>query len=223
MPFPNHHGNVRYWTREKVVEGLKKAAKEIKGPLPCLDSKYNELKTGRLDWPPAHRIYEFFRSMARAWLNAGVSKHRVTFHNVPWDLVEDNYLLENAGRKSFEEIASYLRRTRDGVKDRLNRRMKIRARDNQGLFSAAELAKEFKCPYSRVLGLLAAGRIKGDYDDIRHRWQVDINQVTKEARQLLEAPKTKSYKDSPPDLGDYYERYGLRRKNIGGRVVVIGR
>ncbi|MFX1537496.1 MAG: hypothetical protein ACFFDI_25085 [Promethearchaeota archaeon] len=45
MPFPciEYCGNRRYWTRERVLEGLKAAAREINGNLPCLDREWNKV------------------------------------------------------------------------------------------------------------------------------------------------------------------------------------
>lgn len=48
---------------------------------------------------------------------------------------------------------------------------------------------------------------------------VDIMDLTPEAKALLSAPKSHSYKTCPPDLGDYYHRYGIRRTLIDGGIV----
>ena len=68
MPFPNYQGRKRLWTREKVLEGLRLAAGQIRGPLPCSDRAFNPVKKGHLDWPTHYRICEFFGSMARGGL-----------------------------------------------------------------------------------------------------------------------------------------------------------
>jgi len=57
---------------------------------------------------------------------------------------------------------------------------------------------------------------------VRNRWCVDPADL-KPVEALLRAPKTHSYTQSPPDVGDYYERYGLRRSVRNGRTVVVSR
>jgi len=221
VPLPNFIGNKRLWTREKVIEGLQLAAEVIKGELPCRDAIYNQIKKGYLDWPPSHRVLEFFGSMARGWLAAGVPKSRVSLKNIDWTTEEEIYLKEYAGEKILAEIASALSRTYGSVKTRLNKNMGIRARDNQGFFSAAELSKEYGCPYHRVRTALGEGNIPGKFDYRRNRWQVNLAQLTPTAEAILKAPKLHSYKNSPPDLGNYYKRYNLRRKLLEGHMVVV--
>lgn len=221
MAFPNCIGNKRLWTRGKVLAGLVRAASEIQGQLPCGDAAYNEIKKGHLDWPTSHRVLEFFGSMARGWLAAGAPKTRISLKNIDWTPAEDAYLKEHAGNKTLEQIAAHLRRTYGGVKARLNIYLGISARGNQGFFSAAELAKEYGCPYHRVRTALAEGKIHGKFDRCRNRWQVDLARLTPTAKAILEAPKLHSYKNSPPDLGDYYQRHGLRREKVNGQMVTV--
>lgn len=220
-PFPNNTGNRRFWTRERVLAGLALAKKEIKGPLPCSDDTYLVLKKGRLDWPTAAAIYQEFGSLARAWLAAGAGSQRVDLKNNDWTLKEEAYLLEHAGEKTIGEIAQHLRRSPGSVRSRLNKNLKTTARANQGLYSAAELAKEFGCPYQRVRNALREGKITGTYDPLRNRWQVDYDDLTPGALAILQAPKTHSYKNSPTDLGDYEKRHGLKRKIVGGKVIRV--
>lgn len=203
------------------MAGLVRAASEIQGQLPCRDAAYNGIKKGHLDWPTSHRVLEFFGSMARGWLAAGAPKTRISLQNINWTPTEETYLKAHAGEKTLEEIATYLRRSYGGVKTRLNKNIGISARGNQGFFSAAELAKEFGCPYHRVRTALAEGKIHGKFDRCRNRWQVDLARLTLAAKAILEAPKLHSYKNSPPDLGDYYQRYGLRRQKVNGQMVMV--
>ncbi|GAI67551.1 unnamed protein product [marine sediment metagenome] len=198
-----------------------RAADEIKGPLPCCDATYNQIKKGHLDWPTVHRVFEFFGSMARAWLAAGVQRDRVSLKNIDWTPEEETYLKEKAGIMTLVEIGFNLRRSYDAVRARLNKELKITARGNQGLFSAAELSKEYGCPYHRVRQALIDGRIPGRFDSRRNRWQVDLGSLTPAAEAILEAPKLHSYKNSPSDFGDYYRRHKLRRTLIEGRVIVV--
>jgi len=202
-----------------VVAGLVAAAREIEGPLPCLDASYNRIKKGHLDWPPASRILEYFGAMARGWLAAGVSRKRVSFHNVPWTEEEREYLSNYAGRYTLERIARRLGRSYGAMRGQL-RIMKTTSRHNQGFLSAAEIAKEFDGPYHRVRNMLGAGRIKGRYDRERNRWEVDPIDITPEVIILLTAPKI-THKTWPTDKGDYYTRYGLCRRAIAGQVMVV--
>jgi len=219
MPFPNWIGRKRLWTKEKVLAGLSAAARELEGPLPCLDASYSQIKKGRLDWPPATRVLEYFGAISRGWLAAGVSKERVSLHNVPWTEEEKEYLLDHAGGYTLKRIARRLGRSYGAMRGQL-RIVKITSRHNQGFFSAAEIAKEFDSPYHRVRNMLRAGRVKGRYDRKRNRWEVDPVAITPEVIILLTAPK-KTHKTWPTDKGDYYSRYGLHRRIIEDRVTVV--
>ena len=205
------YGNHRYWTRARVLRALRAAAVELKGPLPCSDHAWNVLKRGRMDWPTSHRILEYFGSMARAWLAVDAARRRVSLHNVAWTADEDAYLLEWAGQRTLRSIAKVLGRSYQSVRVRIGSKgFGITARANQGFLSAAEIAREYQAPYHRVRGLIAAGTIKGRWDRRRNRWQVDPSNLTPEVVLLLSVPK-RSYKSCPPDVGDYYQRYGIRR------------
>ncbi|GAI95207.1 unnamed protein product, partial [marine sediment metagenome] len=94
------------------------------------------------------------------------------------------------------------------------------ARDNQSYYSAAELSKLYVCPYHRVRNLLATGVIKSKYDRKRNRWQVDLIHITATEEALLRAPRG-THKSTPPDLGDYYQRYGLKRSLVNGQIVRV--
>jgi len=217
MPYPNWIGSHnRFWTREKVLEGLAAAGQSISGPLPCCDRTYNEIKTGRLDWPTTHRILEYFGSMARAWLAAGFPKDRISLRNIAWIPEEIVYLKEYAGDKTLKQIAAYLRRSRDAVKHRLYE-LDIKARDNQGYLSAAQVAQHFNCPYHRVRDGLLAGELPGSLDKVRNRWRVDLIKLSAENKAMLMAPK-RTYTTFPPDLGNYYQRHRIKRTIINGKL-----
>jgi hypothetical protein len=221
MPYPNFRGNRRWWTRERVLTALQQAIKELHGPLPCADYKWNEVKKGRLDWPPASRVLEYFGAMGRAWLAAGAPRSRVILRNIAWTASEQAYLLEHAGNETLSVIARRLRRSYQSVRARLSKNLKITARANQGLLSAAELSREFHCSYHRIRRALGSGQIKGSFDQVRNRWQIDTVELTPQALAILTAPKLHSYKTTPPDLGDYYRRHGLMRKIIDGKMMVV--
>ena len=219
MPFPNWIGRKRLWTKEKVIAGLVAAAGEIEGPLPCLDASYSRIKKGHLDWPVATRVLEYFGAMARGWLAAGEPMTRISLHNVPWTEDEREFLFRHAGNYTLKRIARRLGRSYGAVRGQL-RIARITSRQNQGFMSAAEIAKEFDSPYSRVCRMLKTGKIKGRYDRSRNRWEVDPVAITPDVVILLLRPKG-THKSWPTDRGDYYSRYGLRRKIIEGRLVTV--
>jgi len=219
MAFPNFRGNRRVWTRDRVLAALIQAAAEIQGPLPTSDDIWNRLKKGRYDLPPASRIYEFFHSFPAAWCAVGMPKKQISKRFAKWTEAEDSYLLDFAGQHTLERIARHLGRTYPAVRARL-RGYKIQSRHNQGFLSAAELAKEYNCSCHRIRVALKEGKIKGVFDKKRNRWAVDLADLTPEALIILTAPKH-THKNSETDLGNYYQRHGLKRQNINGKVMVI--
>jgi len=219
MPFPNWIGKKRLWTKEKVIAGLVAAAREIEGPLPCLDASYSRIKKGHLDWPVATRVLEYFGAISRGWLAAGEPMTRISLHNVPWTEDEREFLFNHAGRYTLKRIARKLSRSYGAVRGQL-RIAGVTSRQNQGFMSAAEIAKEFDSPYNRVCRMLKAGKIKGRYDRPRNRWEVDPVAITPDVVILLLRPK-RTHKSWPTDKGDYYARYGLRRQIIEGRLVTV--
>jgi hypothetical protein len=222
MPaFGNNHGNERWWTRDRVIGALRMAARKIPGQLPCSDADYNAVKRGHLEWPTSLRIYEYFGSIAAGWLEAGISQKRVSLKNLDWMPQEDTYLLDNAGSKTLEQIGSHLGRSMEACRSRLGKIHHIKARGNQGYLSAAELAKEYRCPYHRVRQALKDGRIKGKYDAVRNSWKVDPGDIDAAVKQILTMPKLKSYRSTAPDVGDYYTRYGLKRIMVEGKLKVV--
>lgn len=218
MPFPNNAGRERVWTRERVLAALAKAADEIKGPLPTSDKAWNLIKIGRYDWPPHSRIYELYHSFPKAWAAVGAAG-RVSLSFAKYTPEDDEYLLEHAGQQLLEQIARHLGRTYPSVRGRL-RWLKICCRYNQGYLSAAELAKEYNCSCHRIRSALKAGKIKGRYDKKRNRWDIDLADLNPGALAVLTAPK-RTHKSFETDLGNYYQRYGLRRQNINGKVMVV--
>lgn len=219
MPFPNWTGRTRLWTRENVIAGLQVAAREIYGPLPCYNTRYNQLKKGRLNWPTSHRILEYFGSMARGWLAAGAPMSRVSMRNLDWLPEEQEYLLEYAGTKTLESIAKELRRSYGACRKELQKHG-IRARDNEGYLSSAQLAKELTCSCDRLRRFLNAGRIPGaKFDNVRNRWKIDPFSINPELEAALKAPR-KTHNTWPLDIGDYYARYGIVRR-AGRREEVL--
>lgn len=216
MAFPNCIGNKRWWTRERVLDGLKRAAAAIDGPLPCNDAEYAAIKKGHLDWPVATRVLQFFGGMARGWAAAGAPMSRLDFNNLSWIAEEDLYCLERAGIDTLPQIAAHLGRSRDAVHRHLLN-LHITARGNQGFFSAAEFCQEFDVGYDRVCRFLKAATLPGSYDAIRNRWEIDSSLVTKAQWKALRAPRG-THKSGPVDHGDWAKRHHIRR--IKGKRVV---
>lgn len=207
----------RYWTPERVIQGLKEAMSSIKGPLPCSDNAYNKIKKGRFDWPSTIRIYEYHHSMARAWLAAGAPRSRVSLKNIKWSPQEDAYLLDKAGIEKLGTIAKKLCRSYGSVKFRLNKNHHVSARENQGFLSAAGISKIYNCPCHRVRNALKNGLINGTFDPVRNMWKVDLADIRVEAEEILKAPK-RTHKKYTTDLGDYYRRHNLKRIMIDGKL-----
>ena len=208
-------GHLTYWTRECVLQGLRLAAAEL-DVLPTTSNVYDRLKRGRMDWPVSEKIREYFGGMARGWLAAGVSRRRVQLTNSAWTAKEDEYLLTMAGAVRLVGIAKTLNRSYQAVRVRIGSKgFHLKARQNQGYLTAAELSKEYGSPYHRVREFLTDGRLKGRYRATLHRWEIDPGDVTEEMIAALRRPKG-THKRTSPDVGDYYERYGIRR--IAGRA-----
>jgi hypothetical protein len=217
----NRHGPSLYWTEERVLEGLRKFIAETRGELPTSDDVYMPLQKGRRDLPAALYVYRYFRSFPIAWRAAGAPKSRLNFTNAKWREADVEYLLEHAGTIRLEDIAVHLGRTYQAVRAKIGGKgLGITARANQGLLSASLLAKEFNTSYHRVCTLLAAGNLPGYFNERRHCWQVDLGDLTEEHKALLGAPRD-THKNTPVDRGDYYQRYGLMRTMVDGRLKVV--
>jgi hypothetical protein len=219
MPFPNYIGHQRLWTRENVIKGLIKAAAELKGQLPSSDHVYNVFKKNRLDLPPSHRILEYFETISRAWIAAGIKPKRVSLTYSEWNDSEILYLKENIGNKLIQEIAKDLRRSYGAVRRQLYN-LKITSRGNQGYFSAALVAEEYHCSYDRVLKLLRTGVLPGAYSLKRHRWLIDVRQITPEIIDLLKVPRI-THNTWPMDVGDWAQRNNIHRHLINGKMVRV--
>ncbi len=221
MPFPNWIGKKKYWTKDLVLKRLKKIGRTLEGPLPNWN-EYQDLKTGKLDWPPPKIITGYFGSMQRGWLAAGFNSTRVKLFNVKWLPWEDEYLLEHAGRDTLQKIAEHLYRSYPAVRARIGKTHNTHARANQGYYSAAELAREYNCSCHRIRTALQEGKIKGRFDRKLHRWEIDIADVWSSAAALmiLKRPK-RTWKTKPTDLGDYYRRYGLKRIMVNGKLTTV--
>lgn len=179
-----------------------------RGQLPCSDSAYSARKKGNPSWPPASRVLEEFGSMARAWIAVGASRMRVSLKNVDWTSEEDDFLLENAGRLSLQQIAGRLGRSYPAVRARLSKTHGKRARDVQCYLSAQRVARRYMSPLSRVFQFIETGKLPATKR--LGNWQIDLRDAEK-IRAALQAPR-RTHKTWPIDVGDYAQRYGLRRR-----------
>lgn len=213
-------GGGKYWTPERVEEGLRDFASRHKGPLPPSDHVYSGLKKGHMEWPTATAVLEQFGTMADAWAGIGASKSRFNRGWVPWTQEDDDYLLDWAGSQTLKIIAKRLGRSWPACKRRLYDLGAGRARDVAGYLSAMQVAKEYNCPLSRVKKLIASGELPAHRVQGGHYWRIDPEDCEK-LRAVLSAPKTRSYRTTPPSHGDYDRRYGLRRVRVNGRIVRV--
>lgn len=210
----------KYWTDERVQEGLRDFASKHKGQLPNSDHLYSDLKKGHMEWPTSAAVLEQFGTMADAWAGIGVPKSRFNRGWVPWTQEDDDYLLERAGEVTLKIIAKQLGRSWPACKRRLYDLGAGRARDVAGYLSAMQVAKEYNCPLSRVKKLIASGELPAHRVQGGHYWRIDPEDCEK-LRAVLSAPKTRSYRTTPPSHGDYDRRYGLRRVRVNGRIVRV--
>ena len=200
-----------YWTKARVVRALRRYADANAGKLPASDHVWNRIKKGRLDLPTGGSILTLWRSMRRAWLAVGVDPSRVTALNARWSKADKAYLLEHAGTLTLERIGRNLGRSYGSVKTMIGSKgMGITARANNGYWSAAQLAKEYGTPYNRVQQLLEAGVIPAFRHPHRMTWQIDPADLNPSIMAELRKEK-RTHKTTPSDLGDYRQRYGLRR------------
>lgn len=202
-------GNRRWWTSERIRAGLTDyVALHPRGQLPCSDSAYAARKKGNPSWPPASRVLEEFGSMARAWLAVGASRMRISMKNVDWTVDEDDFLLENAGRLSLRQIGDRLGRSYPATRARLSKTHGKRARDVQCYLSAQQVARRYTASLSRVMRLIESGALPATKR--LGNWRIDLRDAEK-LRAELTAPR-RTHKTWPVDIGDYSQRYGLRRR-----------
>lgn len=210
-----------YWTRERTLAGLQDFAQKHRGLLPTSDHTYNSLKKGHMEWPTSQSILAYFGSMARAWEAAGISRRRFNMGYAEWSDEENDYLLEHAGEETLKIIGAHLGRSWSACKRRLYDLKAGRARDVPGYLSAMQVAREYHCPLSRVHTLIATGELPAFKVKGGHYWRVNPIDIKGDLERKLRAPKRRSYKTSPPDVGDYYQRYNIRRLMVGGVVTRV--
>ncbi len=207
------------WTKEKIEEAIKRIISTTSGLIPVDDcgwDKFARENNGPCIYTIRHNYIEL--NLAQALLNLGAPHSRVSLRFTHWTNEEKEYLLVYAGIKSIRAIARHLHRSPGSVRTMLNKRYHVRARQNQGYCSAAELAKEYNCSYHRVRTLLREKVIPSHYDKERHQYQVDVVDITEDMKILLTKPKV-THKKHPTDLGNYEQRHNLTRTRINGKTV----
>lgn len=209
----------KYWTEERIRDGLRDFVRTHRGALPRSDHEYSRLKKGRLEWPIAANVLGIFGTFPDAWAAVGAPKSRYTRRRVPWTQDEDDYLLGHAGEQTLKVVGARMGRSWAACKRRLYNLDAGGARDVPGYLSAAQVAKEYNCPLTRVRGLIARGELKAHRVKGGRYWRIDPSDVEAIAEKLKQPKRT--YTGVHPDVGDYERRYGLRRVRINGRIVRV--
>lgn len=185
----------RWWTKRRVLASLRTYAQLRPNDCPTSDHDWNSIKKGINELPPSYRVLEYFGTMARAWIAAGVDRKSLKMTGTRWSAAEKQYLLNHAGNHTLEAIARHLNRTYASVKSMIGAKgMKITARANQGLWSANQVSQHYGCSYKRVLDLLNAGTLVGHRHQQRQTWLIDPADITPAIEQLLREPP-KTHKD----------------------------
>lgn len=125
-----------------------------------------------------------------------------------WSPEEDEALLASLGLgKANAHMISH--RMGQAARIRLRRLGEGSLRTADGMLSMAAVAVEYSTPISRVRRLVRTGRLPATRST---SGQLRIDPGDCEAvRAQLTAPK-RTWRASPPDVGDYAQRYGLRWK-----------
>ena len=197
----------RVWTQEAALEALRRFVDLHPGKLPCSDNAYRAVRAGNHEYPGACVVLRFWGSIGRAFLAAGAAPRRVSLRNVEWTADEDSLLLELSGLAPMTRVAKRLGRSAPACRNRLNRIHGLYARDAQGYMTAADVAREYNCPHSRVTTLIERGVLPATFCDFDTRWQIDPEDALR-LKDVLSAPK-RTHKGYPPEMGDYRHRYGI--------------
>ena len=202
-------GGGRYWTAERIDEGLRDFARRHKGPLPTSDHVYNALKAGHMQWPTANAVLARHGRMADAWAAIGEPKTRYNRGWAPWSQADDDLLLERAGSMTLKLIAPRLGRSWQACRRRLYDLGAGRARDVSGYMSAMQVAAEYQCPVGRVEALIRSGELPAHKVNGGHYWRIDPDDL-RAVEAKLRAPK-RTHRKARLDTGDYRRHYGYRR------------
>jgi hypothetical protein len=197
------NGRRLYWTDDRVREALRLFRREH-GRVPNA-ADYNRLIKGDRRFPVAQRVWRYGSGVwSTAWERAGVRDTSYLWND--WTDEDEDYLLENAGRITLAAIARHLKRSYDACHRRLYD-LGVQARNARGYLTGQECARAYGVPIHRVLDLVRTGKLAA-HKGAGNYWQIDPESA--EACPELKAPK-RTHKNTPADLGDYRQRYGLRR------------
>ena len=125
----------------------------------------------------------------------------------PWTQEEDDALLGSLG-VGRERSVTISHRSMRACYDRLWQLGEGRVTEQDGKLSARQVSQLYQCPDSRVERLIRTNVLTA-HKGAGGRWRIDPSDAESLAP-LLTAPK-RTWKASPPDMGDYWQRYGLER------------
>lgn len=207
------------WSKEACMQALAGHIETSAGRLP-IHRDYDRIKKG-VDLPPSARLYEVFGGIARAWLTAGAPRSRVPLLKDEWQPDEDQVLLELAGSLPLQVIGKRLHRSWSACKRRLYD-LGTNARNNQGTYSAHQLAAELGCPIDRVSVAIHDGRLPATKaPGIPNRWQIDPALISAELRSELARPNGRQYRSWTYDeitLALNMRWIGFSFDRIGGKL-----
>ena len=123
--------------------------------------------------------------------------------------------MDNMGRGLLQFASSRLGRTPEAIRMRLRVLGQRRATD--GMMTACEVARLYRCPRYRVENLVRIGTLPSQSIAGSRYYRIDPADCERIKAQLT-APK-RTYKDTPPDMGDWRQRYGYSRpyEDVGTR------
>jgi hypothetical protein len=205
---PWQHGHP-YWTRERMIEALREYMRRTRGRLPGNRRAWQRVKSGDLTLPGTKALLAAFPTFEVMWRAAGAGRSRMPVkRKIPFTADEDDYILSNyGGRLRVDEIAARLRRTPSAIQRRA-RVLGIRANGNLGYLTAVEVARQYNCPRIRVLALLHSGALRAT--KVTTGWAIDPPDLAA-VEDELRKPKI-THRGDPPELGDWRERYGVKRR-----------
>jgi hypothetical protein len=157
-------------------------------------------------FPTAQRVYRYGGGVwSAAWERAGVKGTQHLWNE--WTPEEEETLLDLAGRVPLAEIGRRLKRSYGACKRRLYD-LGVRARSARGYLTGQECAREYNVPITRVYQLIAEGKLAATKGPGGSYWQIDPDSAMRCSE--LQSPK-QTHTSVPADLGDYRQRYGIRR------------
>lgn len=124
-----------------------------------------------------------------------------------WTVAEDEALLASVGMGKERSVV-ILHRSLRACRERLRELGEGAMCEQDGMLSARQVAVLYGCPRSRVWRLIESGMLDA-HKGVGGRWRIDPMDAERMGAELS-APK-RTWVGTAPDVGDYWERYGLRR------------